>query len=120
VKCRKGLHEMTEDNTKLDGRGFKHCRACIRKRKSEEHEHSIGVGRQKNNTALNRYEIEMDKALEANPPVIVWHKDKHGVMRHVFIDDPHAERSPKPEFHADYYEPECTDETLLAAARTGI
>jgi phage terminase large subunit-like protein len=71
-------------------------------------------------SGFTNYEREMAKALEANPPRIVWRKDKYGVSRAVSIDDPHAERTPKPEFHADYYEPECTDETLLAAGTREI
>lgn len=39
----------------------------------------------------NRHSQEMDAALEANPPRIRWRKDKHGIMRAVSIQDPHAE-----------------------------
>lgn len=34
---------------------------------------------------------EMDRLLEKAPPVIKWAKNKHGVMVHVEIDDPHTE-----------------------------
>ena len=39
----------------------------------------------------NAYCRQMDKALEKNPPVIVWRRNSRGVLVHVFIDDPHAE-----------------------------
>jgi hypothetical protein len=90
MKCRKGLHEMTEDNTKLDRHGRKHCRACTRERKSGYHAGSLGVGRRSDGTA-NVYERAMAEALEADPPVIVWRKDKGGVRRAVEVRDPHAE-----------------------------
>lgn len=41
----------------------------------------------------NTYETEMDKALRADPPEIVWRKNKHGIRVAVKIRDPHAERS---------------------------
>jgi hypothetical protein len=96
VKFRTGLHEMTEDNIKLDRQGHKHCRACIRERKSAQHAGSLGVGRH-NETATNNYEREMAKVLEANPPVIVWQLDPvKKVQVPVYISDPHAERESKP------------------------
>lgn len=90
MKCRKGLHEMTEDNTKLDRQGRKHCRACTRERKSGYHNGSQGVGRPKGE-AVNAYERAMTEALDANPPVIVWRKVRGGVKRPVSVRDPHAE-----------------------------
>jgi hypothetical protein len=42
-------------------------------------------------SGFNNYEREMAKALDANPPKIVWRKDKHGVMRAESVMDPHAE-----------------------------
>lgn len=36
---------------------------------------------------------DMDKALEQRPPVIVWERNKRGVMVAVEVHDPHAERS---------------------------
>lgn len=36
---------------------------------------------------------QMDAALKAQPPVIVWRKNKRGVMVAVEVNDPHAERS---------------------------
>lgn len=95
MKCRKRLHEMTEENTKLDRHGRKHCRACIKKRKSDNHSVALGVGR-RNETRLNAYEREMAEALDANPPVIVWRKGKGGVMRAVSVRDSYAERESKP------------------------
>lgn len=88
------------------------------------------------NTRLdNAIRAEMDKALEARPPVITWRKNKHGILVAVSVRDPHAEytapargrRRPEPvePFLAediDYFDyvPECTDESLLNAARTPL
>ena len=33
----------------------------------------------------------MDRLLAEKPPIIMWRKNNHGVLIHVFIDDPHAE-----------------------------
>lgn len=41
----------------------------------------------------NTYEQDMQRALDANPPEIVWKKDRRGVMRAVEVNDPHAEAS---------------------------
>ncbi|HEY9410658.1 MAG TPA: hypothetical protein VIP77_13855 [Jiangellaceae bacterium] len=72
----------------------------------------------------------MDKALEDNPPRIVWEHDGKGIQRAVVVDDPHAEgpqwRREVARWEDDYYEPEevkppvCMDESLLAAARAEI
>lgn len=79
-------------------------------------------------SALRVGEQEWALELDANPPVIVWAKDHHGVFRAVSIDDPHAEKSAPPlrrerqtaVYAARKAAPECTDENLLAAARTVI
>ena len=42
---------------------------------------------------VNAHCREMTAALDANPPVIVWAKDKRGVMVAVEVHDPHAERT---------------------------
>lgn len=39
----------------------------------------------------NAYERDMDEALEADPPQIVWRKDNHGILRAVSVSDRHAE-----------------------------
>lgn len=90
-KCKKGLHEMTEDNTKLDRNGRKHCRPCIRERQSGYHAGSQGVGR--HNKGFNKERTAMDEILEANPPVIEWRKKNNGVRVAVSVYDPHAETS---------------------------
>ena len=41
----------------------------------------------------NTYEAEMDEALAAHPPEIVWKKNRHGVLVAMKVRDPHAERS---------------------------
>jgi hypothetical protein len=47
--------------------------------------------------AANRHEQEMDAALAANPPVIVWQFDPIAkVQVAIYIQDPHAERESKP------------------------
>jgi hypothetical protein len=38
-----------------------------------------------------QYTEQDDAEVEANPPVIVWEKDRHGVLRHVEIYDPLAD-----------------------------
>lgn len=43
----------------------------------------------------NAWVKAMDAALEANPPVIIWRKNSHGVREAIYVDDPHAEREPK-------------------------
>lgn len=83
----------------------------------------------------NSYRREMDKALEARPPVIVWGKGPGGIKVAVSVVDPHVDhpgrarrrRPPEPvepfrPEDIDYidYVPECTDESLLNAARTQI
>lgn len=92
-KCKKGLHEMTEENSKLDRRGRKHCRACIRERQSGYHKGSQGVGRHNKGT-FNIYRTAMDEALEADPPVIEWRKNRRGVYEAVKVLDPHADTTP--------------------------
>lgn len=42
-------------------------------------------------SGFNHYEWEMARALDANPPTIVWRKGKDGILRAVEIQDPHAE-----------------------------
>lgn len=42
---------------------------------------------------INNHCREMDEALKRNPPVIVWAKNKRGVMVAVEVRDPHAERT---------------------------
>jgi hypothetical protein len=37
------------------------------------------------------YRERFDAEIEANPPVIVWEKDGHGVLVAVEIYDPHAD-----------------------------
>jgi hypothetical protein len=101
---------MTEDNTKLDRRGRKNCRACTRERKSGYHKGSQGVGRH-NGISLNGYELAMAEALEADPPVIVWRKDKGGVKRPVKVKDPHAETQAQ----RDWDERMAREEARLAA-----
>lgn len=44
-------------------------------------------------SGFNHYEWEMARALEADPPRIVWRKDKSGILRAVEVHDPHAETS---------------------------
>jgi hypothetical protein len=68
----------------------------------------------------NSYCREMDKALEARPPVIVWRKDARGILVAVSIDDPHTQvASPEPIYNPpEQVEPEET--SLLAAARTEL
>ena len=90
MKCRKGLHEMTDDNTKLDIKGRKHCRACTRERKSSQHKGTLGVGFH-HAGAFNKERTAWDEALDANPPKIVWHKGKDGIFRAIAVRDPHAE-----------------------------
>jgi hypothetical protein len=120
MKCRKGLHEMTEDNTKLDRHGRRHCRACTRERKSGYHAGSLGVGRRGDGTT-NSCERETAKAMEANPPEIVWRRRRGGIYVAVYVKDPHAERGSKqrqPDIQVEYVD--CTDPDLLAAARTEL
>jgi hypothetical protein len=71
---------------------------------------------------------KLEAAMEANPPVIVWRHNGRGVQIAVRVDDPHMEKGWAPRPAADLVEPfleyvelpECTNETLLAAARTEI
>jgi hypothetical protein len=44
----------------------------------------------------NQERAEMDKALDENPPQIVWRKNRHGVMIPVIVDDPHTDHPNKP------------------------
>ena len=39
----------------------------------------------------NQHTTAMDKALEDNPPRIMWEHDGKGIQRAVLVDDPHAE-----------------------------
>lgn len=79
-------------------------------------------------SALRVGEEEWALQLDANPPVIVWAKDHHGVFRAVSIDDPHADKPGPPlrrerqmaVYAARKAAPECTDENLLSAARTEL
>lgn len=41
----------------------------------------------------NAHTKEMDALLEKDPPLILWEKNRRGVMVAVEIHDPHAERS---------------------------
>lgn len=41
---------------------------------------------------VNMHCQEMTEALEANPPEIVWVKDRGGIMRAVSVKDPHGEQ----------------------------
>jgi hypothetical protein len=72
--------------------------------------------------ALRVGEVEMAEALEANPPVIEWAKDRQGIFRAVYIQDPHAERGTtphaQPDIQVEYVE--CTDPELLAAGTREI
>ena len=43
--------------------------------------------------AANKYEQEMDEALAARPPVIVWVPNRRGVSKAVVLYDPHTERA---------------------------
>lgn len=45
------------------------------------------------NGGTNVHCKDMDRLLAKRPPVIIWEKDKHGILRHVEIHDPHAETS---------------------------
>jgi len=81
---------MTEENIKLDRHGRKHCRACAKERKSSYHKGSSGVGRPNDGTA-NAHEREMTKALDANPPVVVWRKRRDGIYVKVSVFDPHPD-----------------------------
>lgn len=112
MKCRKGLHEMTEDNTKLDAKSRKHCRACIRERKSGYHKGSAGVGRHNDGT-FNRVRTAMDEALAANPPKIVYRKGKGGIYHAIEVRDPHAETTAQLEWDARM----AREEEALAAMR---
>lgn len=79
--------------------------------------------------ADNAYVAEMDEALAANPPEIVWRNNGKGVQVAVSVKDPRAEYavpSRRREAEVVYYTheevevPVCMDESLLAAARTEI
>ena len=93
------------------------CRAANTARKCPESESALRVG-----------EIEMAELLNANPPVIEWVKDQHGIFRAVSVHDPHADKPGPPlrrERQLEVYAarravPECTDENLLAAGQRGI
>lgn len=52
-------------------------------------------------SALRVGEQEWALEMEANPAVIVWAKDSHGISHAVYIDDPHAEKEPGPRHRAD-------------------
>jgi hypothetical protein len=45
-------------------------------------------------SGIGNYGHDMDLALEANPPVIHWAKNRHGIQVAIYINDPHAEREP--------------------------
>lgn len=74
-----------------DARQFGYCpnHAALLDRNGTPYTHEEVAGMH----AANRHEQEMDAALEKNPPVIVWRKDKHGIQRAVSVKDPHAEAS---------------------------
>jgi hypothetical protein len=40
----------------------------------------------------NTYEAEMDEALKADPPVILWRTNRKGIQVAVKIRDPHTTR----------------------------
>lgn len=92
-------------------------------------------------SGMNNYEREMTRAIAANPPVIVWVKDRRGIMRAASVMDPHAETKAAREWDARMVQDEVTlasmqqeaDEvaerfrkhradntTLMTAARTAI
>jgi hypothetical protein len=56
------------------------CRAANAATKSGSGDAALRVG-----------EIAMAKALDANPPVIVWRKRRNGVFEAVSVDDPHTD-----------------------------
>jgi hypothetical protein len=58
--------------------------------------------------------LEMDRALIDDPPVIVWRHNGKGIQVAMSVHDPHAEKRWGPRA------PECTDESLLNAARTEL
>ena len=89
--------------------------------------------RPRESTYNNREQTAMDELLAENPPLITWRKNNHGIWVHVAISDPHAEtaqqRTRDRDFSAQLDDmfppttpepPECTNESLLAAARTEI
>lgn len=73
--------------------------------------------------ALRVGEREWGKALEKNPPRIVWRRKSNGIFVAVYVHDPHAEKGAVqrvPEVHVEFVDIECTDDNLLTAARTEI
>lgn len=89
-KCTRGLHEMTEDNTRLNKHGRKECRECLRERRSG-YRKARSAGGTRDDATFNKDRTEMDEALAKRPPEILWRKDKHGILRAAEVRDPHAE-----------------------------
>lgn len=79
-------------------------------------------------SALRVGEQEWALELDANPPVIIWRRKPNGVLVHVYINDPHAEKPGPPlrrerqmaVYAARKAAPECTDENLLVAGQREI
>jgi hypothetical protein len=79
--------------------------------------------------SANMHCKEMDAALAANPPEIVWVKDRNGIMRAVQVDDPHttdrkrgrAKKQPAPKpLTAAAYKAQLAAHVLELEARTAI
>jgi len=93
VKCTKGLHEMTAENTYRDPSGRVWCRECnrirIREYKRNRPKKRQDAAFHKTDTFTGR--TAMDELLEKDPPVIVWRKKTNGVLVHVSVYDPHPD-----------------------------
>lgn len=93
MKCTKGLHEMTAENTYRDPSGRVWCRECnrirIREYKRNRPKKRQDAAFHKTDTFTGR--TAMDELLEKDPPVIVWRKKTNGVLVHVSVYDPHED-----------------------------
>lgn len=90
MKCTKGLHEMTEDNTYYDQHERRHCRECKRKRKREYYRRGQqGAGRGGHHKAVT---FDKEHApMETLPADITWRRKNNGVWVATSVNDPHAE-----------------------------
>lgn len=86
MNCTKGLHEMTEANTYIDGNGRRHCRGCKRIRNQG---YRRAASHKEKTLTLQR--TAFDDVLDKNPPVITW-ANRGGVQHPVDVFDPHAEK----------------------------
>lgn len=114
-------------------RGEEPCEACVMaNREARRAQHAAKEKPRRpavQSRPTNVHTTEMDRLLEKAPPVIAWRKNSRGVMVATSVYDPHGDAGWRPRqtvqpqrtaapIQVEYVE--CTDENLLAAARTEL